>query len=103
MGASGGRGVPGRPRRHRLSGGDTDPGERGPENLPRQRRDRRPHPDPRIVRVRHPLARLLYRQDRYEAAVEQFRAIDGYIGSAPWTYSGNPRKRCPDTPDHCAA
>lgn len=49
--------------------------------------------DPRIVRVRHLLAWLLYWQDRYEEAVEQFRVIDGHIDCAPWTYSGDPKGR----------
>lgn len=48
--------------------------------------------DRRIVRARHMLAWTLYWQDRYEAAVEQFRVIDGHFdGGAPWSYFGNPK------------
>ncbi|MGC9535436.1 hypothetical protein [Streptomyces sp. UG1] len=47
-----------------------------------------PH-DPRIPPVRHILASLLFWQDRYEAAVEQFRLVDGYIGAEPWSYAGS--------------
>jgi hypothetical protein len=59
--------------------------------------------DPRIVRVRHMLAWLLYWQDRYEEAVEQFRAVDGHIDSAPWTYSGDPKTRYLQARDFSAA
>ncbi|WP_406294177.1 hypothetical protein [Streptomyces sp. NBC_00624] len=59
--------------------------------------------DRRIVRVRHLLAWLLYWQDRYDAALEQYRAIDGYIDSAPWTYSGDPKARYVQSRDFCAA
>ncbi|MBW5481970.1 hypothetical protein [Streptomyces bambusae] len=49
--------------------------------------------DPRAVRLRHMLAWILYWQDRYEEALEHFRAVDGCIGAVPWSYSGNPRSR----------
>ncbi|AZQ37036.1 hypothetical protein EJ357_29295 [Streptomyces cyaneochromogenes] len=45
--------------------------------------------DWRIPPVRHLLASLLYWQDRYEAAVEQFRLVDGYIDTVPWAYRGS--------------
>lgn len=44
--------------------------------------------DWRIPQVRHLLASLLFWQDRYEAAVEQFRLVDGYIDAKPWSYRG---------------
>ncbi|MEU9053080.1 M48 family metallopeptidase [Streptomyces sp. NPDC048384] len=31
---------------------------------------------------------LLFWQDRYEAAAEQFRLVDGYINAVPWSYRG---------------
>ncbi|MEU6243210.1 hypothetical protein [Streptomyces sp. NPDC047024] len=46
----------------------------------------------RLPLVRHLLADTLFQTKRYADAVEQFRAIGGYIGSVPWTYSGNPLK-----------
>lgn len=49
--------------------------------------------DRRVLRVRHMLAWVLYWQDRYPEAVEQFRHIDGYVGTAPWTYAGDPVAR----------
>ncbi|MGW0579834.1 hypothetical protein ACWD25_28580, partial [Streptomyces sp. NPDC002920] len=45
---------------------------------------------PRISEVRHLLAYYLALQDRDEAAVEQFRLVDGYVGALPWRYRGNP-------------
>ncbi|UQX02693.1 hypothetical protein [Streptomyces sp. RerS4] len=48
---------------------------------------------PGVVWIRHMLAYFLFWQDRDAQAVEQFRHIDGYIGSMPWTYHGEPRKR----------
>ncbi|WP_448318519.1 hypothetical protein [Streptomyces sp. CO7] len=46
----------------------------------------------RLLPMRHMLAYMLYWQDRYEAAMEQFQLIDGHIGTTPWTYlAGNPR------------
>ncbi|MFE2290227.1 hypothetical protein [Streptomyces sp. NPDC059452] len=58
--------------------------------------------EPWIVQVRHLLAWTLYWQDRYEEALEQFRAVDGYIDSAPWTYAGDPLQRYVDVRDYCA-
>ncbi|WP_406735071.1 M48 family metallopeptidase [Streptomyces sp. NBC_01108] len=56
--------------------------------------------DRRIVRARHLLAWTLYWQDRYEAALEQFRLINGPVDdSTPWSYFGNPKNfyvRCRD-------
>ncbi|MFD3802050.1 hypothetical protein ACFWSF_12570 [Streptomyces sp. NPDC058611] len=49
--------------------------------------------DQRSGRLRHMLAWVLYWQDRYPEAVEQFRVIDGYIGATPWTYSSDSRGR----------
>ncbi|WP_258044164.1 hypothetical protein [Streptomyces sp. SM11] len=34
--------------------------------------------------------------------MEQFRAIDGYIDSAPWTYAGDPLQRYVEVRDYCA-
>lgn len=45
--------------------------------------------DWRIPQVRHLLASLLFWQERYEAAIEQFRLIDGYIDAMPWYYVGD--------------
>ncbi|NUP16334.1 MAG: hypothetical protein HOZ81_09580 [Streptomyces sp.] len=44
--------------------------------------------DWRLAQIRHLLASLLFWQDRYEAAVEQFRLVDGYIDAVPWAYRG---------------
>ncbi|MGW4567870.1 hypothetical protein ACWEN3_37655 [Streptomyces sp. NPDC004561] len=46
----------------------------------------------RLPLVRHLLAKMLFQKKRHAEAVEQFRAIGGYVGSVPWTYSGNPVK-----------
>ncbi|MGW2746172.1 hypothetical protein [Streptomyces sp. NPDC001450] len=54
--------------------------------------DRAPAGHHRLPQVRHLLADTLFETKRYAEAVEQFRAIGGYIGSAPWTYSANPVK-----------
>ncbi|MBB0245788.1 hypothetical protein FNQ90_17165 [Streptomyces alkaliphilus] len=43
----------------------------------------------RIAEVRHLLAYYLTWQDRQEAAVEQFRLVDGYVGALPWRYEGD--------------
>ncbi|MFF7361191.1 hypothetical protein [Streptomyces sp. NPDC008125] len=45
---------------------------------------------PRLAEVRHVLAYFLSFQDRDEAAVEQFKLVDGYVGSLPWSYRGDP-------------
>ncbi|WP_037835801.1 hypothetical protein [Streptomyces sp. NRRL S-244] len=49
--------------------------------------------DRRVARVRHMLAWNLYWQDRWTQAVEQFRAVDGYVGATPWTYSADAKAR----------
>ncbi|MFJ3582860.1 hypothetical protein ACIPPS_11630 [Streptomyces sp. NPDC090127] len=59
--------------------------------------------DGRILMVRHMLAWMLFWQDRYEEALEQYREIDGYIGCAPWTYSSDPKDRYTNTRDYTAA
>ncbi|WP_316248250.1 hypothetical protein [Streptomyces sp. TRM49041] len=41
---------------------------------------------PSAAEVRHLLAYFLTRQGRYEAALEQFRLVDGYVDALPWTY-----------------
>jgi hypothetical protein len=46
----------------------------------------------RLPMVRHLLAEALFQTDRYAEAVEQFRAVGGYVGSPPWSYSANPVK-----------
>ncbi|MGG8408633.1 hypothetical protein ACM614_19590 [Streptomyces sp. 12297] len=58
--------------------------------------------DRRVVRVRHLLAWLLYWQDRYPEALTQFRHVDGWIGQAPWTYSGDPVDRYTGVRDYTA-
>ncbi|WP_217241319.1 hypothetical protein [Streptomyces sp. AC555_RSS877] len=45
---------------------------------------------PRLPEVRHLLAFYLCLQDRDEAAVEQFRQVDGYVDALPWRYRGDP-------------
>ncbi|MFE8948108.1 hypothetical protein [Streptomyces sp. NPDC007856] len=52
--------------------------------------DRTPAGHHRLPLVRHLLADTLFQTKRYADAVEQFRAVGGYVGSVPWTYSGNP-------------
>ncbi|KOG32777.1 hypothetical protein AQJ84_34565 [Streptomyces resistomycificus] len=44
---------------------------------------------PRLAEVRHLLAFYLCLQDRDEAAVEQFRLVDGYVNALPWRYRGD--------------
>ncbi|MFF1415302.1 hypothetical protein ACFVX6_36955 [Streptomyces sp. NPDC058289] len=46
------------------------------------------HPD--VAEVRHLLAYFLTRQKRYDAALGQFRIVDGYLGCLPWTYWTDP-------------
>ncbi|MFB7467922.1 hypothetical protein ACFCZ1_31270 [Streptomyces sp. NPDC056224] len=61
------------------------------------------HPDDlRAGRLRHMLAWVLYWQDRCTEALEQFRAIDGYIGTTPWTYAVDSRARYLQARDYCA-
>ncbi|MCE7082686.1 hypothetical protein [Streptomyces sp. ST2-7A] len=43
----------------------------------------------RLAEVRHLLAYYLTWQDRHEAAVEQFRLVDGHVGALPWRYEGD--------------
>ncbi|MER5429770.1 hypothetical protein [Streptomyces sp. NPDC002588] len=45
---------------------------------------------PRLAEARHLLAYYLFLQDRDQAAVEQFRLVDGYVGALPWRYRGRP-------------
>lgn len=45
---------------------------------------------PHVAEVRHLLAFYLCLQDRDEAAVEQFRLVDGYVDALPWRYRGDP-------------
>lgn len=41
---------------------------------------------PRLPELRHLLAYYLSLQDRDEAAIEQFRLVDGYVDALPWRY-----------------
>ncbi|MCF3965143.1 hypothetical protein L1885_26550, partial [Streptomyces fuscigenes] len=45
-----------------------------------------PSGHPRLPELRHLLAYFLYKQDRFEAALEQFRQVDGYVNALPWSY-----------------
>ncbi|MFF8384285.1 hypothetical protein ACF053_11725 [Streptomyces kanasensis] len=45
---------------------------------------------PRAATVRHVLAYFLTRQGRHEAALEQFRLVDGHVGAFPWAYYDDP-------------
>ncbi|MFF5146223.1 hypothetical protein ACFY6U_42030 [Streptomyces sp. NPDC013157] len=54
--------------------------------------DRAPAGHHRLPTVRHLLADTLFQTKRYAEAVEQFRAVGGYVGSPPWSYSANPVK-----------
>jgi tetratricopeptide (TPR) repeat protein len=54
--------------------------------------DRVPPDHYRLPTVRHLLANALFRTERYAEAVEQFRAIGGFIGGVPWSYSVDPVK-----------
>ncbi|MFD3519926.1 hypothetical protein [Streptomyces sp. NPDC058653] len=47
-----------------------------------------PADHPRLAELRHLLAYFLFRQGRYDAALEQFRLVDGYVNALPWTYHG---------------
>ncbi|MCX5300294.1 hypothetical protein OG898_28060 [Streptomyces sp. NBC_00193] len=49
-----------------------------------------PSDHPNTAEVRHLLAYFLTRQKRYEAALGQFRIIDGYVGCLPWKYWTDP-------------
>ncbi|MFF8725279.1 hypothetical protein ACF073_02160 [Streptomyces sp. NPDC015171] len=41
---------------------------------------------PRLPELRHLLAFYLHLQDRNEAALEQFKLVDGYVNALPWRY-----------------
>lgn len=45
---------------------------------------------PRVAEVRHLLAYCLAKQGRHEAALEQFRLVDGYVQALPWRSYSNP-------------
>lgn len=45
---------------------------------------------PRWPEARHLLAYFLTRQGRHVEALEQFRAVDGYVDALPWRYSSDP-------------
>ncbi|MEU2873276.1 DUF4034 domain-containing protein [Streptomyces olivoreticuli] len=45
---------------------------------------------PRAAEVRHLLAYCLTKQGRHEAALGQFRMVDGYVEALPWRYYGDP-------------
>ncbi|MEW2545936.1 hypothetical protein AB0910_09205 [Streptomyces sp. NPDC047002] len=45
-----------------------------------------PAAHPRLPELRHLLAYFLYKQDRFDAALEQFRQVDGYVNALPWRY-----------------
>ncbi len=45
---------------------------------------------PRLPEVRHLLGYYLNLQGRWEASAEQFRLVDGYVGTLPWNYRGDP-------------
>ncbi|MFJ7999850.1 hypothetical protein ACIQ7D_22365 [Streptomyces sp. NPDC096310] len=47
---------------------------------------------PRLTELRHLLAHFLSEQGRYEAALEQFRLVDGYVGALPWRYYEDTRR-----------
>ncbi|AXE22699.1 hypothetical protein C0216_03900 [Streptomyces globosus] len=49
--------------------------------------------DRRTAAMRHMLAWMLFWQDRDAEAVEQFRAVDGYVGALPWTRHARPERR----------
>ncbi|MEU2063096.1 hypothetical protein [Streptomyces sp. NPDC013455] len=44
---------------------------------------------PRLPELRHLLAFYLHLQDRNEAALEQFKLVDGYVDALPWRYRGD--------------
>ncbi|MFD0381714.1 hypothetical protein ACFQ2B_02630 [Streptomyces stramineus] len=45
---------------------------------------------PRVAEVRHLLAYCLTKQGSHEAALEQFRLVDGYVEALPWRYYDSP-------------
>lgn len=73
-----------------------------------------PADHPRLGEVRHLLAYFLHQQGRHDAALEQFRLVDGYVNALPWSYYGKrfygairettvrrsrSRSRTPDAPE----
>ncbi|KUN08471.1 hypothetical protein AQI95_08895 [Streptomyces yokosukanensis] len=44
---------------------------------------------PGLAQLRHLLAFYLHLQDRHEAALEQFKLVDGYVDALPWSYRGD--------------
>ncbi|GGU82569.1 hypothetical protein GCM10010260_13990 [Streptomyces filipinensis] len=44
---------------------------------------------PGLAQLRHLLAFYLHLQDRHEAALEQFKLVDGYVDAVPWSYRGD--------------
>lgn len=44
---------------------------------------------PRLPELRHLLAFYLHLQDRDEAALEQFKLVDGHVNALPWRYRGD--------------
>ncbi|MEU3414215.1 hypothetical protein ABZ760_23610 [Streptomyces sp. NPDC006658] len=44
---------------------------------------------PRLPELRHLLAYYLHLQDRNEAALEQFKLVDGHVNALPWRYRGD--------------
>ncbi|GAA2395427.1 hypothetical protein GCM10010420_21120 [Streptomyces glaucosporus] len=49
-----------------------------------------PADHPVAPHVRHLLLCFLVRAERYAEAMEQVRAVDGYVGAVPWVDSGDP-------------
>ncbi|MEV7087437.1 hypothetical protein AB0O07_16295 [Streptomyces sp. NPDC093085] len=47
---------------------------------------------PHLAEVRHLLAHFLAKQGRHEAALEQFRLVDGYVAAVPWVYFEDVRR-----------
>ncbi|MFC9606331.1 hypothetical protein ACFTTN_23105 [Streptomyces niveus] len=45
-----------------------------------------PDDHPRLAELRHLLAYFLSQQGRHDAALEQFRLVDGYVNALPWAY-----------------
>ncbi|MFE3827124.1 hypothetical protein [Streptomyces sp. NPDC059092] len=50
-----------------------------------------PADHPHLAELRHLLAHFLSEQGRYDAALEQFRLVDGYVEALPWRYYGDAR------------
>ncbi|WP_329105411.1 hypothetical protein [Streptomyces sp. NBC_01439] len=49
-----------------------------------------PADHPNTAELRHLLAYFLTRQKRYDAALTQFRLVDGYVDALPWKYWTDP-------------